>query len=80
MRKTILAIVLAASAMGVATTASEAGYRSHGYSNSYTYYQPSYDYQPTYSYTPSYSYSYEPSYSYQPSYRHHRRSYSYGGY
>ena len=77
MRKTILALVLAAGAMGVATTASEAGYRNHGYSNSYTYYQPSYDYQPTY----SYSYSYEPSYSYQPTYRYRRSyNYSYGGY
>ena len=45
MRKTLLA--LAAGAMGVATMASEAGYRSYGYSNSYTYCQPSYDYQPT---------------------------------
>ena len=50
MRKTILALVLAAGALGVATTASEAGYRHHGYGYGYgdssgyqqTYYQPRY--------------------------------------
>ena len=48
MRKTLLALVLAAGALGVATTASEAGYRHHGYGNGYGYgYQQTY-YQPRY--------------------------------
>ena len=50
MRNTLLALVLAAGALGVATTASEAHYRynSYGYGDSYGYgYQQTY-YQPTY--------------------------------
>ena len=35
MRKTVLALVLAAGALGAATTASEAGYRHHGYGYGY---------------------------------------------
>ncbi|MDQ0473336.1 hypothetical protein [Labrys wisconsinensis] len=50
MRKTLLALVLAAGALGAATTASEAHYRSYGgygyggynYGYQQTYYQPSY--------------------------------------
>ena len=58
MRKTILALVLAAGALGVATTASEAGYGHHGYGygygNSYDYgYQQTY-YQPRYCRTVSF--------------------------
>ena len=49
MRNTLLALVLAAGALGVATTASQAGYGHHGYQQSYDY-QPSYDYQQTSSY------------------------------
>ena len=57
MRNTLLALVLAAGALGVATTASEAHYRyggySYGYDNSYGYQQTYY--QPHYCHTVSFS-------------------------
>jgi hypothetical protein len=51
MRKTLLALVLAAGALGVATTASEAHYRSYGGYGGYSY--GGYGYQQTY-YQPHY--------------------------
>jgi len=57
MRKTILALVLAAGALGAATTASEAHYRynsGYGYDSGYSYgYQQTY-YQPHYCHTVSF--------------------------
>jgi hypothetical protein len=54
LRKTLLAVTLAAGALVAATTGSQAGYGyGHGYNYGYSYrYQPSY----------SYSYGYQPYY------------------
>jgi hypothetical protein len=56
MRNTILALVLAAGALGAATVSSQAG----GYGYGHGGYGYGYGYQQTY------SYGYEPSYSYEP--------------